>query len=104
VSGVGNVVVNAEQTLQASISGAGNIEYLGDPHVTEQISGIGRIKRREGGTTGLRAAADARRRLRCASVQRACAGILEEQRLPGDRIDVVVNARPHAHVAHLAIA
>jgi hypothetical protein len=105
VSGVGNVVVNAEQTLQASISGAGNIEYIGDPHVTEQISGIGRIKRREGGTTGLRAAADARLpSARSRSVQRGRARVLEEQRLPGHRIQIVVDARLHAHVVHLTIA
>lgn len=105
VSGVGNVVVNAEQTLQASISGAGNIEYLGDPHVTEQISGIGRIKRREGGTTGVRAALDARLPSATSrSVQRARAGVLEEQRLPGHRIHVVVDARLHTHVGHTTIA
>jgi hypothetical protein len=48
VSGVGNVVVNAEQTLDAEISGAGSIEYVGNPHVTQHVSGIGRVKRREG--------------------------------------------------------
>ena len=47
VSGIGNVVVYAGDTLRASISGAGNIEYLGDPQVTEDVSGIGRVRRRE---------------------------------------------------------
>jgi hypothetical protein len=47
VSGVGNVIVHAERKLHASISGAGLIEYSGDPEVTEEISGIGRVKRRE---------------------------------------------------------
>lgn len=47
VSGVGDVVVHAAKTLQASISGAGLIEYAGDPKVTEHVSGIGRVKRRE---------------------------------------------------------
>lgn len=47
VSGVGNVVVHAERNLRASISGAGLIEYLGDPKVIEQVSGIGRVRRRE---------------------------------------------------------
>jgi hypothetical protein len=46
VSGVGDVVVNARKTLRASISGAGNIEYVGDPKVTEHVSGIGRVRRR----------------------------------------------------------
>ena len=46
VSGVGDVVVHAAKTLRANISGAGNIEYVGDPQVTEHVSGIGRVKRR----------------------------------------------------------
>ena len=46
VSGVGDVVVNAQKTLRANISGAGNIEYVGDPKVTEHVSGIGRVRRR----------------------------------------------------------
>ena len=47
VSGVGKVVVHAEQTLRAEISGAGLIEYAGNPQVTEHVSGIGRVKRLE---------------------------------------------------------
>lgn len=47
VSGVGNVALHAEKTLRASISGAGVIEYVGDPEVTEHVSGIGRVRRRE---------------------------------------------------------
>jgi hypothetical protein len=47
VSGVGKVAVHAEQTLRADISGAGLIEYAGNPQVTEQVSGIGRVKRIE---------------------------------------------------------
>lgn len=47
VSGVGNVVVRADQTLDASISGAGNVDYYGNPKVTQEVSGIGRVRRRE---------------------------------------------------------
>jgi hypothetical protein len=47
VSGVGKVAVHAEQTLRAEISGAGLIEYAGNPQVTEDVSGIGRVKRIE---------------------------------------------------------
>jgi hypothetical protein len=47
VSGVGNVVLRAERTLRVNISGAGVIEYAGDPVVTEHVSGIGRVKRRD---------------------------------------------------------
>lgn len=46
VSGVGSVLLHAERTLHASISGAGVIEYVGDPAVTEHVSGIGRVRRR----------------------------------------------------------
>ena len=47
VSGAGKVVVNARKTLEAGISGAGLVEYLGNPEVREQVSGVGRVKRRE---------------------------------------------------------
>jgi hypothetical protein len=45
VSGVGNVLLHAADTLHASISGAGVIEYVGNPSVTEHVSGIGRVRR-----------------------------------------------------------
>lgn len=61
VSGVGSVLLHAERTLDASLSGAGVIEYVGDPAVTEHVSGIGRVKRRESDATrGTRAAAPPR--------------------------------------------
>jgi len=47
VSGAGKVLVNATKTLKVSISGAGSVDYLGDPKVTQEISGMGRVKRRE---------------------------------------------------------
>jgi hypothetical protein len=47
VSGVGHVVVRVEKALTASISGAGTIEYYGNPEVKEHVSGVGRVKRRE---------------------------------------------------------
>lgn len=57
VSGVAKVIVHAERKLNASISGAGLIEYLGDPEVVEEISGIGRVKRRDSSATpGMRIA------------------------------------------------
>jgi hypothetical protein len=45
-------VVNARKKLNASISGAGMVEYLGDPVVTQSISGAGRVKRRETAEAG----------------------------------------------------
>ena len=44
-----------------NLSGAGNVEYLGNPEVKQSVSGIGRVKRREPGAapagTGFRVAA-----------------------------------------------
>ena len=31
------------ESLDATISGAGNIEYYGDPQVTQQVTGLGAI-------------------------------------------------------------
>ena len=47
VSGAGKIVINVRKKLDASISGAGVVEYIGDPAVTQSISGAGRVKRRE---------------------------------------------------------
>jgi hypothetical protein len=47
VSGAGKVLVNAAKTLRIAISGAGSVEYLGDPEVTKDISGVGKVRRRE---------------------------------------------------------
>ncbi len=58
MSGIGNVLLHAERTLRASISGAGNIEDIGDPAVTEHVSGLGRVKRRESNPGGRVAAAN----------------------------------------------
>lgn len=45
VSGVGSVVLRVEQTLDASISGAGKVDYYGDPDVRQEVSGLGRVRR-----------------------------------------------------------
>jgi hypothetical protein len=60
VSGVGTVLLNAQNTLHANISGAGLIEYVGNPSVTERVSGIGRVRRHapEGAPGTTTAAAD----------------------------------------------
>jgi hypothetical protein len=47
VSGAGKAVVNAANSLEVDISGAGAVEYLGDPKVKQSISGIGKVRRRE---------------------------------------------------------
>ena len=46
VSGAGKAIVNATKTLKAGISGAGLVEYVGDPEVERDVSGIGKIRRR----------------------------------------------------------
>jgi len=47
VSGAGRVVVQVEKTLKIGLSGAGFVESIGDPKVTQSISGAGRVKRRD---------------------------------------------------------
>jgi Putative auto-transporter adhesin, head GIN domain len=47
VSGAGRVVVRVDKALAVDLSGAATVEYLGNPKVTRQISGVGRVKRRE---------------------------------------------------------
>ena len=44
--GVGSVVVNASEQLDASASGIGSIEYIGSPQVKESVKGIGVIKKK----------------------------------------------------------
>ncbi len=45
VSGSGDAVVMARSRLDARISGAGQITYLGDPVVTQDVSGAGEVRR-----------------------------------------------------------
>jgi hypothetical protein len=47
VSGAGKILIHARKKLSAGISGAGMVEYIGDPVVHESISGAGHIKRRD---------------------------------------------------------
>jgi hypothetical protein len=46
ISGFGGAVVKVSRELKASISGAGSIEYIGSPQVTQDISGVGSIRQR----------------------------------------------------------
>jgi Putative auto-transporter adhesin, head GIN domain len=47
VSGAGKAYVNAKTSLSVEISGAGLVEYLGNPKVEKDISGVGKVRRRE---------------------------------------------------------
>jgi hypothetical protein len=46
ISGAAKAVVAVSDKLDASVSGAGSIEYVGDPVVTQQVSGAGSIHKR----------------------------------------------------------
>jgi hypothetical protein len=47
VSGAGKAFVNAKTSLAVEISGAGLVEYLGNPKLEQDISGVGKVRRRE---------------------------------------------------------
>jgi hypothetical protein len=48
VDGVGNVIVNATESLDATMNGVGTIHYLGEPsRVQTHMNGLGRIARLE---------------------------------------------------------
>ena len=47
VSGAGKAIVNAMSLVRVDISGAGVVEYLGDPKLEQQISGVGKVRRRD---------------------------------------------------------
>lgn len=47
ISGLGSATVWAVETLDATISGAGNIEYRGDPQVTQRVTGLGAVSAME---------------------------------------------------------
>jgi predicted small secreted protein len=46
ISGLGNAVVSASNTLDATISGAGSVEYIGNPDIQQEINGLGSISQR----------------------------------------------------------
>lgn len=45
IEGIGTGVVHATKTLHATIKGAGKIRYRGNPEVTQQIEGLGKVDR-----------------------------------------------------------
>lgn len=46
LSGLGSVVVQVRNRLDATVSGAGSIEYIGSPDLYEQVTGMGSIQQR----------------------------------------------------------
>jgi hypothetical protein len=47
VSGAGKAFVNAASTLKVEVSGAGAVQYLGNPKVVKELSGVATVTRRE---------------------------------------------------------
>ena len=45
VGGSGSAIVNASDALDAKVSGAGSVEYIGDPTVEQDLSGAGEVSR-----------------------------------------------------------
>jgi len=45
LNGAGGAAVKVSGTLNASISGAGSIKYIGNPEITQKINGIGKIEK-----------------------------------------------------------
>jgi hypothetical protein len=44
LSGMGGATVRVEEELAASITGAGSIQYFGNPHVEQSVNGAGSVK------------------------------------------------------------
>jgi hypothetical protein len=44
LSRMGNATVQVEKELIATISGAGSVEYLGNPHIEQNVTGAGSVK------------------------------------------------------------
>jgi hypothetical protein len=45
LSGMGSATVHARDRLDVTISGAGSVQYVGDPEVEQQVTGLGRVRR-----------------------------------------------------------
>jgi hypothetical protein len=46
IDGAGNAVVRVSDSLDATVSGVGSVEYIGNPRVTEDVSGAGSVEQR----------------------------------------------------------
>ncbi len=45
VGGTGSAIVNVSDQLDAKVSGAGSVEYIGDPTVNQDVSGTGEVSK-----------------------------------------------------------
>lgn len=46
IDAAGNAVLRVSDRLDATVSGVGSVEYIGDPRVTKDISGVGSVEQR----------------------------------------------------------
>ena len=46
IDAAGDAVLRVSDRLDATVSGVGSVEYIGNPHVTKDISGVGSVERR----------------------------------------------------------
>lgn len=46
ISGIGSALLAVSDSLDVHVSGAGEVEYIGDPHVTQDVSGAGTVKKK----------------------------------------------------------
>ena len=46
IDAAGNAVLQVSDRLDATVSGVGSVEYIGDPQITKDISGVGSVKQR----------------------------------------------------------
>ena len=46
IDATGNAVLRVSDHLDATVSGVGSVEYIGDPQVTKAVSGVGSVERR----------------------------------------------------------
>jgi hypothetical protein len=47
LTGMGNATVRVERELAATVSGAGSVQYFGNPRVEQKVNGAGSVKRAE---------------------------------------------------------
>jgi len=45
ITGAGSAIVNVSEELDATVSGTGSVQYIGDPTVNQNVSGLGRVSK-----------------------------------------------------------
>lgn len=47
IDGFGSAIVQVSKRLDATVNGAGSVEYIGSPEITENVSGLGTVRARQ---------------------------------------------------------